>query len=194
MNALIVYTHPNPASFNHAIYETAKRTLDQAGYAVECRELYAERFEVALDAADFEAFAGARVPADIEREQHLIAKADLLVFIYPVWWYDRPALLKGWIDRVWTRGFAFDYGADGRVGLLAGKQAVVFQTTGAPLEAYAEDGQRDAIVWPMRDGTLRFCGLEVPIYETFHAVPYVSPAERAAMLKQVETSLAQLCV
>lgn len=68
------------------------------------------------------------------------------MFIYPVWWYGRPALLKGWIDRVLPPGFAYRYERSGVNGLLAGKRAVVLQTTGAPREAYAANDEEDAIV------------------------------------------------
>ena len=192
MNALIIYTHPNPGSFNHAIFETARETLEAAGHHVKCRKLYDGDFKTTLDGADFQAFARGEMPQDIAREQELVEWADLLVFVYPVWWYDRPARLKGWIDRTWTSGFAFRYGPDGVEGLLSGKQAVVFQTTGAPREAYEADGGVEVIERPMRDGTLRFCGLEVPVYETFHAVPYVADETRASMLEVVRSKLATL--
>lgn len=189
MKVLLVHTHPNPASFGHALYEQARQTLRAEGHELRCRDLYAKPMKLALDAADFEYFADGRLPDDIRGEQALIDWAELLVFVYPVWWYERPARLKGWFDRVWTHGFAYRYDAQGPHGLLAGKRALVFQTTGASEADYAAEQALDAIVRPMRDGTLRFCGVEVLTYRTFYAVPHVGPEQRAVMLDELRTTL-----
>ncbi len=189
MNALLIYTHPNPASFCHAVYGAAKQALAEAGCQLRCRDLYADGFDPKLSAADLDSLRAGVVPEDIREEQALIAWADLIVFIYPVWWYGRPALLKGWIDRVLTPGFAYRYEEAGVNGLLAGKRAVVLQTTGAPREAYAANDEEDAIVTPMRDGTLRFCGLEVPAFKTLYAVPYITQRAREELLRGVYATL-----
>lgn len=192
MKALVVYTHPNPESFCAAIYETAVEALTRAGCEVRVRELYDHPFEITLELDDLAALRAGQVPDDVAAEHALIAWADLLVFVYPVWWFDRPARLKGWFDRAWTPGFAFVYDEGGPRGLLEGKQAVVFQTAGAPEAAYAATGDEASIVRPMQEGTLRFCGLEVPAFETFYAVPYVDEATREAMLLRVQSTLTGL--
>jgi NAD(P)H dehydrogenase (quinone) len=95
MKALIVYTHPRPTSFNHAIYQKAKAALEDAGHDVRVRDLYSLNFKVALDDEDLTQLENGNTPDDVRTEQEHIAWADLLVFVHPVWWQDRAALLKG---------------------------------------------------------------------------------------------------
>ena len=109
-----------------------------------------------------------------------------MVFVHPVWWQDRPALLKGWLDRVFADGFAYEIDGSGPKGLLGGKKAGVIQTTGGLLDQdYATDGAKDAIVRSMPDGTLSFCGVEVLTYKTFYAVLTAPQETREAMLEEV---------
>jgi len=140
MKALIVYTHPNPRSFNHAILETVEADLKGRGVEVRVSDLYAKRFDPALSPRDFESFAAGRLPQDICDEQNDVTWADLLVFIYPIWWYERPALLKGWFDRVFSIGFAYKPSDKGIVGLLKGKRGLVFSTAGAFEEESVQSG------------------------------------------------------
>ena len=193
MKALIVYTHPRPASFNHAIYQTAKAALEDAGHDVRVPDLYSLNFKVTLDDEDFTQLESGTTPDDVKTEQEHISWADLMVFVNPVWWQDRPALLKGWFDRVWADGFAYEIDESGPKGLLGGKKAVVFQTTGGSLDQdYATDGAKDAIVRSMRDGTLNFCAVEVLAYKTFYAVLTATQEAREAMLEEVTEVIAGL--
>lgn len=193
MKALIVYTHPRPASFNHAIYQKAKAALEDAGHDVRVRDLYSLNFKVTLDDEDLTQLESGNIPDDVKTEQEHIAWADLMVFVNPVWWQDRPALLKGWLDRVWADGFAYEIDESGPKGLLGGKKAVVFQTTGGSLDQdYATDGAKGAIVRSMRDGTLNFCAVEVLAYKTFYAVLTATQEAREAMLEEVTEVIAGL--
>ena len=193
MKALIVYTHPRPTSFNHAIYQKAKAALEDAGHDVRVRDLYSLNFKVTMDDEDLTQLENGNTPDDVRTEQEHIAWADLLVFVHPVWWQDRPALLKGWLDRVFAEGFAYDIDESGPKGLLGGKKAVVLQTTGGTLDQdYATDGAKDAIVRSMRDGTLNFCAMEVLAYKTFYAVLTAPQEVREAMLEEVTGVIAGL--
>lgn len=193
MKALIVYTHPRPSSFNHAIYQKAKAALEDADHYVRVRDLYSLNFKVTLDDEDLTQLESGNIPDDVKTEQEHIAWADLLVFVHPVWWQDRPALLKGWLDRVLTDGFAYEINESGPKGLLGGKKAVVFQTTGGLLEQdYVTDDAKGAIVHSMRDGTLNFCAVEVLEYKTFYAVLSTPQEAREAMLEEVTGVIAGL--
>ncbi|MEE2980515.1 MAG: NAD(P)H-dependent oxidoreductase [Pseudomonadota bacterium] len=193
MKTLIVYTHPRPTSFNHAIYQTAKAALEDAGHDVRVRDLYSLKFKVTSDDEDLTRLESENIPDDIRTEQEHIAWVDLLVFVHPVWWQDRPALLKGWLDRVFSDGFAYEIEESGPNGLLGGKKAVVFQTTDGLLEQdCATDGAKDVIGRSMRDGTLNFCAVEVLTYKTFYAVRTVPQEAREAMLEEVTNVIAGL--
>lgn len=122
MKHVIVYAHPNTESFNHAILETVKKELEEKGHEVRVRDLYELNFNPVLGASDFISFSQGNTPADIKEEQEHISWADSITFIYPVWWAGLPAILKGYVDRVFSHGFAYAYGENGIEKLLSGKK------------------------------------------------------------------------
>ncbi|MEM7305050.1 MAG: NAD(P)H-dependent oxidoreductase [Planctomycetota bacterium] len=182
---MIVYAHPKPSSFNHAILDLAVDTLTGAGDSVVVSDLYGESFSPTLAATELDPRAEA--PADVLREQQRLAQADSLLFLYPIWWFDRPAVLKGWCDRVLRPGFAYaqDAATGAPVGLLAGKKASIVVTFGAA------EGQckLDHVVFSMAGGTLGFCGIHdvgtLPLY----SVPTASREIRTGMLEEVRRFL-----
>ncbi|MED1203530.1 NAD(P)H-dependent oxidoreductase [Heyndrickxia acidicola] len=188
MKTLVIYTHPNPASFNAAIKETVVNELTSKGQEVKVRDLYEMNFNPILSGEDFVQFSQNQIPEDIKPEQDAITWADQLVFIYPTWWTNMPALLKGYIDRVFTNGFAFRYSENGAEGLLNGKKAIIFQTTGQPkesLEAYN-------LISPLQismQGSLSFTGIETIAHSFFFSVPFVANENRIEMLNEVKEVL-----
>ena len=185
MKTLIVYAHPNPQSFNHAILETTRQALTAQGAEVKVVDLYADGFNPVLSAADFTSLQQGTTPADIAAQQALVSWAEAMVFIYPLWWYDRPAMLKGWIDRVFMHGFAFRYGPQGAQGLLTTRRALVLVTAGGPDTAFAQLGQHKAVEHAMVDGTLKFCGISDVRSHLFYQVPSTTPEARTTMLAEV---------
>jgi NAD(P)H dehydrogenase (quinone) len=192
MNYLIVYSHPNPASFNHAIKETVVKALKDKGKNVRVRDVYSMRFDPVLKADDFETFQQERTPRDIEIEQEHVRWADVLIFIYPVWWAGMPAIARGYIDRVFSIGFAYENTPEGPKGLLTGKKVYVFNTMGAPVAAYEQSGIFKAIELLTDQETFRFCGLEVLGHKYFGSVTTVTDDDRKAMLGEVERVAASL--
>ena len=128
MKYLIVYAHPNPKSFNHAILETISGELQKKKKEVKVRDLYKIGFNPVLSIKDLSAIEKGAVPKDIKKEQNYISKADTLIFIFPIWWSAMPAMLKGYIDRVFSLKFAYDITADGVIGLLKGKKVFIVST------------------------------------------------------------------
>ncbi len=143
-------------------------------------------FNPVLGSDDLAAYSQKTVPSEIAIEQEFVSWATRLIFIYPVWWFDRPALLKGWIDRVFTSHFAFKYTTEGSVGLLKHERALVFLTTGNSKQSYLSSHTIDAIQRPMSEGTLKFCGIKNVEVHTFYAPGRVSSEERERMLITVE--------
>lgn len=191
MKYLIVYAHPNPNSFNSAELQTLGSALKQGGHDVRVRDLYAEKFNPVLGPSDFQALASGSFPADIAAEQSHIRWADVLVFLYPVWWAGMPAMMKGYVDRVFLKGFAYDYGRDGSiVPLLSGKKAAVFSTTGTPSEFYEKSGMHKSMRQTADEGIFAFCGVEVLRHDFFGGIPSSTAEQRAAMLKRLSAGLA----
>lgn len=185
MKHLIVYAHPNPKSFNHAVLETLQQVYQAKGHALTVRDLYAEGFSPVLTPSDFAAMGQGRLPQDILREQEHIKNADFITFVYPIWWAGLPAILKGYIDRVFLKGFAYDYGADGIVGLLKGKKAAIINTTGSPEPFYDQSGMIKSMNQTGEQGIFGFCGMEVVAHLYFGGVPTSTPEQRQDMLQRI---------
>lgn len=191
MRVLIVYAHPNPASFCHAILRVVESALGERGHEVRVKDLYAEGFNPVLSAAELGALNDGRVPESIRHEQESLRWADGLVLVYPLWWFDRPAILKGWFDKVLTNGFAFEYTADGARGLLPQRKALVMVTVGGSREDYREMDAEELIIRPVSDGTLGFCGIQNVESRLFYGVPTVSDETRRGMLDQARAAAEQ---
>jgi NAD(P)H dehydrogenase (quinone) len=185
MKHLIVYAHPNSTSFNHAIKETLVRVLKGKGQDVRVRDLYALHFDPVLKADDFQIFLAGKVPGDIAIEQDHVRWADQLTFLYPIWWNRMPAIAEGYIDRVFSKGFAYDETATGPVGLLPGKKVFIMNTLGAPLEIVESSGGIKSMEGIIDTGTFRFCAMEMVGHKYFGSVPTVTDEDRKKMLDEV---------
>ncbi len=108
MRHLVIVAHPNTKSFNHSVAETYVAALAELKHRVECRDLYASNFNPVMSARDLAAIGHGRASKDIRDEQAAIRRADVLTFISPLWWSGFPAMLKGYLDRVFCEGFAFE--------------------------------------------------------------------------------------
>lgn len=181
MNVLIVYAHPEPHSFNGALKEVAKRTLEAVGHDVVVSDLYALGFNPVAGLADnvgeradpaffslqkeqTKAIEAGTLAPEITIEMEKLARADLLILQFPVWWFGMPGIMKGWADRVFARGFAYLPGRKYDTGMFRGKMAMVVATTGTSADTYAPDGIDGdilTVLWPIHNGLLRYSGFDV---------------------------------
>ncbi len=188
MKILTVFSHPNPDSFNGAVLNTIKDTMSGRGHEVKVRDLHKLGWNPILTSGDLAKLYSGSVPDDIAAEQAEVRWADVLVFIYPIWWFERPAILKGWFDKVFSHGFAYQQTKEGTVeGLLKGKRAIVITTSGSNEDNMRENGVLDSINTCMIKGSLGFSGIQDVIYENLYAVPTVSDEERKGMLERVKS-------
>ncbi|CDH45604.1 NAD(P)H-dependent oxidoreductase [Candidatus Contendibacter odensensis] len=186
MNVLIVFAHPNPHSFNQAILEVVDTTLREHGHATRIHDLYQMQFRAVMDSDDLARNWCGDLPEDTLQEQIALRWAQGLVFIYPIWWFGPPAILKGWIDRVFTRKFAFEFTATGGMrGLLTQERALIINTLGGDEALYQRERWHELLVRPMTDGILGACGVRNVIHRAFYEVPTVTHIERQAMLDEV---------
>ncbi len=190
MRILAVYAHPSPQSFNHSLLQALIEESERKKHQCVVRDLYREKFQPVLSEKDFEAFNHGDIPADIKAEQEEVKNAEVLVFIHPVWWFGFPAILKGWVDRVFSYGFAYGHDSRGVKPLLTGKKALIFNTTGAPrTSGYIETGTEDAMEKLIDVGIYQFVGLEVLLHRMLYQVPTAADEERRAMLEKVRSDL-----
>ncbi|MEN2468564.1 NAD(P)H-dependent oxidoreductase [Burkholderia sp. GS2Y] len=188
MNVLIVYAHPEPRSLNGALRDFAVAHLEAAGHTVQVSDLYAMNWKAAFDANDVtdreagarfnpsldskHAFASGTQREDIAREQDKLKWADAVILQFPLWWFSMPAIMKGWVERVYAYGFAYGVGehSDTRwgnrygEGSLAGKRAMVIVTAGGWESHYSPrgiNGPIDDVLFPIQHGMLYYPGFDV---------------------------------
>lgn len=111
MNILIVYSHPSKKSYTFQVLEQLKSAIKKQNWNLEISDLYASNFQSDMSEEEYEreGFAKLNLPIskDVQTEHQKIEKADCIIFLYPVWWSDCPAKLKGWFDRVYSVGYAY---------------------------------------------------------------------------------------
>lgn len=136
MRLLVIHAHPVPESFNAALCRVAVTAAREAGHEVRLIDLYAEGFNPVMSAQERRGLdSAAPPPADVAPHVEALQWAEGLIFIYPTWWYSQPAMLKGWMDRVWRPGIAFAALGPGQPirPLLTGIRLIgVISTLGAP--------------------------------------------------------------
>ncbi|POR51403.1 NAD(P)H-dependent oxidoreductase [Bosea psychrotolerans] len=188
MKILFVFAHPEPRSLNGALHDVAIKELEALGHEVRVSDLYADGWKSEIDRADFptlapdarlkpaaasgEAFAGNSLTADVKAEQEKLLWADMLILQFPLWWFAMPAILKGWVDRVYAYGFAYGVGEHSETrwgdrygeGTLAGKRAMLLVTAGGWEEHYSDrgiNGPIDDLLFPINHGILYYPGYDV---------------------------------
>jgi putative NADPH-quinone reductase len=109
MRVLVVFCHPDPASYCAALRDAALAALARAGHAVDLLDLYASGFDPVLSAAERATYLAdtARNVAGVADHVERLRRAEALVVVYPTWFYGPPAMLKGWLERTWLPGVAF---------------------------------------------------------------------------------------
>lgn len=113
MKCLVVIAHPDTNSLCHAMADAALRSLSDAGHEVEVEDLYAMAFPPALTLAERCSYYGPSYDAEAVQSQiGRLRSAEALVLVFPTWWFGFPAILKGWFDRVWAPGVAYDHASD----------------------------------------------------------------------------------
>ena len=178
MKVLVIYSHPFATSFNHALLEAFSDGLKKAGHDYEVVDLYRDNFNPVLADVSSRAEAG----EDVKAYQEKIREADCLAFIFPIFWFRAPAILGGFIDRVFSAGFAFKYVKSRPLGLLKGKKAVVIETYGGPGWYYNILMSR--IPWRLFRSTLTFCGLKIAGHQACYNVPFGKDETRKTYLER----------
>jgi putative NADPH-quinone reductase len=116
MRVLVIYCHPSETSFSAALHKAVTESLIGAGHSVTDLDLYAENFNPVMTREEREEYEdNPRYIETVKKYAEQLAAAEALVAVYPTWWYGLPAMLKGYFDRVWAPGIAFDVEQDGSV-------------------------------------------------------------------------------
>ncbi|MDN5843222.1 MAG: NAD(P)H-dependent oxidoreductase [Alcaligenaceae bacterium] len=202
--AHIVYAHPEPQSFVAAMRDITRETLENQGWQTSVTDLYAGDFSPLASAADFgtrsradylvysleqrHAWNAETIDPQIAAEVEAVRNSDMLVLVFPVFWFSMPALLKGWVDRVFLSGVFYGGKRVYDRGGMCGKHAMVVSSLGGREHMFgpgAIHGDLQGMLRHVLQGTLGYVGFTV--YEPFFAyhVPYIDDSERAHTLEQL---------
>lgn len=144
MRVYVVFAHPALNSFCRATLDAFVRGLHESGHECEVGDLYRVPFDPALDDLAFDrerrGDTEAPVPADVLAQQDCVRRSDALALVFPLWWSDVPAILKGWFDRVWTKGFAYSPSGETELRRLSPRRALALCTSGHPVDKLEQDG------------------------------------------------------
>ena len=203
MKVLIVFAHHEPQSFGAAMLQRSVETLAECGHEVVVSDLHAMNFNPVASAADFtqrrfpqmlqydreQKFAHEHhaFAPDIQTELDKLIWCDFLILQFPLWWFSVPAIMKGWIDRVFVNGAVYGKGRRMDSGGLKGRRAMLTVTTGCYPQMVASDGLLGDIevnLWHLNSGTLAYAGFKVlPPYLAW-SIHYTSTAQRQAYLDE----------
>lgn len=184
MNVMIVYAHPNPESFNHAVLEAFTNGLKDGGHTVEIADLYAIQFDPCLPLEEFFAqWSGEPPHQAVQDQQEKVTQADGLAFISPVWWWRPPAILEGWVNRVLAPGCAYQFTENGMEGLLGDKKAILINTVMGSQEHYKTSGTEDSMRRITQATLVDGCGIQNLEHVFFYAVHDVDGETRKKYLE-----------
>lgn len=207
MKILIVYAHPEPQSMNGAMFTKAIDTLTSAGHEVNVSDLYTMQFNPVSDRANFttvndstffkqqleEVYASQAngFATFIEEEQQKVEWCDLMIWQFPLWWFSVPAILKGWVDRVFAMGRFYGNGRIYENGIFRGKKALLSLTTGGPEANYINEkyGDLAVILHSLQRGILEFTGFSVLRPHVIYGTERQSVEELALELEIWKTRL-----
>ena len=212
MQAHIVLAHPEAQSFNANLARVAAETLQSQGWSVTLSDLYAMGFDPCergdhytprkndarfdAQAEQHHASATSAIPSAVAAEIARLDAADLLILQYPMWWHLPPAMLKGWIDRVFIYGDVYQSKKRFETGRFVGKRAMLSVTVGTSAETYAFDGRSgdvDLLLWPV-NFSLAYVGYTVlapfVAYGVEAGLRYSDPSVVDRRLKGIEADLA----
>ncbi|KUJ62236.1 NAD(P)H dehydrogenase [Flavobacteriaceae bacterium CRH] len=161
MKNLIIYAHPNSASLNHFFKQTVVESLQKSGQEIVVRDLNEISFNPVLSLEDIQGQRIGQVAEDVKTEQDFISWSDQIIFIYPIWWTGMPAIMKGYIDRVFSYGFAYRYDQGVQKGLLTGKQTIIINSHGKSNAEYEAMGMDKALKLTSDTGIFTYSGLEI---------------------------------
>ncbi|WP_059104791.1 NAD(P)H-dependent oxidoreductase [Shouchella shacheensis] len=193
MQAIIVYAHPNnKTSFNAEILKTTKETFQQKGKTSELIDLNQEQFNPILNQEELSLYdQGAFVEESVRQYQTIIQNSDEIVLIFPIWWYGLPTILKGFFEKVFLPGFAFEFGEEGSerlVPLLTIQKTTVITTSEAKTTELRQK-YGNPIEGTLINGTFEEVGLLNGHWLNCDETPTGTEERRRSFLREIHTYL-----
>ncbi len=184
---LIIYAHPNKQGFSGAFLKVVEKRLKQNKTKYEVLDLYEMNYDPILKQSEHYTSGNYDI-SDVNKEiQAKIQAAKQLIFIYPIWWQNMPAILKGFVDHVFTPRFAYKYVNKIPMGLLKNKKALVLVSTGSP-RWFEKLYFQDCGIKVLTKDTLNFCGIKTKSF-VFGSTRSFDEVEKIKIEKIVDKGL-----
>lgn len=159
MKTVILYAHPYEGSFNHSVFLEVQQLLKNQGKEIDIIDLYEDGFDPVMRKADLKLFSKGEFADPLAKSYaERLKAADELVMIFPIWWYGEPAILKGFYDKVFLKGWTYEEKDHGLVGILPIKKATILTTASIDKQGFAYLG--NPIENILAKGTLGLVGIE----------------------------------
>ncbi|MFC2471994.1 NAD(P)H-dependent oxidoreductase [Lachnoanaerobaculum gingivalis] len=188
MNILIIYTHPNCKSFNNAILKQVESSISST-HKIKTIDLYKENFDPVLKFDEENKRRDLAKSPETSKYRDMIKEADKLIFIFPIWWSGMPAILKGFIDRVFLSGFAYSYKKIGLEGHLKGKSAWIITTMNVPAFALPFCNDYGNV---LKNQILKLCGITPVKLTTLAQVESSSQEKRKLYLEKISVMASRI--
>ena len=195
-HTLVVVANPDPDSLTRRLAAQVAAAVSARGATAELADLCGEGFDPRWTMADRLAYQGrGPAPSDVVAEQRRVDRATDLVLVFPVYWWSMPAVLKGWIDRVFISGWAFDITDGGEI--VPGLQTLrthAIAIAGSDAGVYHRHGYEQAIRTQLAHGVLDFCGSPqgtiTMLYDSEEATGAARPREVDRVVGEVARAVA----
>lgn len=166
MHLMTVFAHPVRSSYPGAVMDAFHEPFAESGYSVDVLDLHAESFDPRFTESDHGHFWGGLVPPGIADMHRRVEAADRLAFVFPVYWWSMPAMMKGWIERVFTGDWAYQYGSgvadrgkEPLHGLLPSVPTTLLGVGGSKQRTYEKYGYGEAMHAQLDIGIFAYCGI-----------------------------------
>jgi NAD(P)H dehydrogenase (quinone) len=189
MKHVVVFAHPNKDSFTASVTNAYAEAAASLGHSVVVRDLYRMDFDPRLSACELPFSKHFAPPIDVMAERNVIKDANVYALVYPLWLDAPPAMLKGYLERVFGYGFAYSNNAE---PLLKGRKLITFSSSGAPLRWVRQTGDFEALQKLFDEHFAEVCGLN--LIDHMHSggiVPGISEAFVASRLNDVRQRVKQ---
>jgi putative NADPH-quinone reductase len=192
----VVFCHPLSESYSHALFGVVVETLQKAGHDVVATDLYREDFQPVMTVDERRSYMGPQYDSSaVSKHVELLRRIDGIILCFPHWWFAMPAMLKGWVDRVWGPGIAFTYDArDGHLAPNLGNIRLfgVVTTYGSPwwiVRIFAGDAGRKVMMRGLRPMCARGAR---SFYLAHYDIDHSTPASRQAFIEKVRRTVSRL--
>ncbi|CAM3600841.1 NAD(P)H-dependent oxidoreductase [Erysipelothrix urinaevulpis] len=188
MKSLIVYAHPWDGSFNQHVLLETKKILESRGDNIDIIDLYKDGFNPVLDQADLKVFGQGNYADPIAEDYaNRLKQADNVIFVFPIWWYGPPAILKGFFDKVFLKNHTYKQNDKGEMtGILTGKKAIALTT--ANIDQYTlMNYLGNPIENTYLNGIMKLCG--IPETKWVHCPTVHLEESRTQFLKEIKESV-----